>query len=90
VIITTVILIFPPEIPVTGSSMNYCIVAFAIVLIISTIQWFVDGRKNYKGPQLDVSAMQNGEVLGMALEISHDDSPQFEEGKDRKATGKGN
>lgn len=35
-------------------SQNYCIVAFGIVLIISTIQWFVDGRKNYSGPKIEV------------------------------------
>jgi choline transport protein len=34
--------------------MNYAIVAFAIVLIISVIQWFVDGRKNYTGPQIQM------------------------------------
>ncbi|KAL8719480.1 MAG: hypothetical protein Q9181_008057, partial [Wetmoreana brouardii] len=36
----------------------YCIVAFAIVLIISTFQWFVDGRKNFKGPQVDAEVLQ--------------------------------
>ena len=61
-ILTTVLFVFPPELPVTGNNMNYCIVAFAIVLIVSVIQWFVDGRKNYKGPQLDIDAMMNGEV----------------------------
>ncbi|KAL9094137.1 MAG: hypothetical protein Q9165_003552 [Trypethelium subeluteriae] len=30
--------------------MNYCVVAFGIVLIVATIQWFVDGRKNFSGP----------------------------------------
>ena len=45
--------------------MNYCIAAFAIILIISTIQWFVDGRENYKGPQIDIDAMRKGEALGM-------------------------
>lgn len=46
--------------------MNYCIVAFAIVVIISAIQWIVDGRKNYKGPQIDVNALMEGQVEGMA------------------------
>ncbi|OQO05752.1 hypothetical protein B0A48_09846 [Cryoendolithus antarcticus] len=55
VIVTTVLFVFPPDLPVTGSSMNYCIVAFLIVLIISMIQWFVDGRKNYTGPKLDLN-----------------------------------
>ncbi|KAL8724649.1 MAG: hypothetical protein Q9181_006734 [Wetmoreana brouardii] len=58
VIVTTVLFLFPPELPVTGSNMNYCIVAFAIVLIISTFQWFVDGRKNFKGPQVDAEVLQ--------------------------------
>ncbi|KAL8716643.1 MAG: hypothetical protein Q9225_006043 [Loekoesia sp. 1 TL-2023] len=58
VIVTTVLFLFPPELPVTGSNMNYCIVAFAIVIIISTFQWFVDGRKNFKGPQVDLEVVQ--------------------------------
>lgn len=57
VIITTVLFLFPPVLPVTGSNMNYCIVAFAIVLIISTITWFVDGRKNYHGPKTEEIAV---------------------------------
>lgn len=64
--------VFPPELPVTGSNMNYCIVAFAIVLIISIIQWIVDGRKNYTGPKLDVDAMMSGEVEGLNVTPTHD------------------
>ncbi|KIV78501.1 hypothetical protein PV11_10211 [Exophiala sideris] len=64
--LTTVLFMFPPDLPVTGNNMNYCVVAFAIVLIVSTIQWFVDGRKNYTGPQIDVDALKSGEVVGMA------------------------
>ncbi len=52
----------------TGNNMNYCIVAFAIIIIISTIQWFVDGRKNYKGPHIDEAALKNAEVLGMPVD----------------------
>jgi choline transport protein len=57
---------FPPVLPVTGNNMNYCVAAFAIVLIISLIQWFVDGRKNYTGPQIDIDALKAGEILGEA------------------------
>ncbi len=57
---------FPPVMPVTGNNMNYCVAAFAIVLIVSVIQWFVDGRKNFTGPQIDVDALKSGEVVGMA------------------------
>merc|ERR1712014_325981 len=53
-ILTTVLFVFPPELPVTGTNMNYCIVAFGVVLIISVIQWFVDGRRNYTGPKIEL------------------------------------
>lgn len=36
--------------------MNYAVVAFAVVIIISSIQWFVDGRHNFKGPSFDEDA----------------------------------
>lgn len=53
-ILTTVLFVFPPELPVTGSSMNYCVVAFAIVVMISLFQWIIDGRKNYSGPRVEL------------------------------------
>lgn len=53
VIITTVLFLFPPALPVSGSNMNYCIVAFSVVLVVAAIQWIVDGRKNYTGPRID-------------------------------------
>lgn len=67
--LTTVLFMFPPVSDVTGNNMNYCVAAFAIVLIVSTIQWFVDGRKNYTGPQIDVEALKQGEIVGMAPEV---------------------
>jgi choline transport protein len=45
--------VFPPELPVTGESMNYAIVVFAIVCIISGLTWIFDGRKNYTGPRVE-------------------------------------
>ncbi|KAL4898696.1 amino acid permease [Aspergillus ambiguus] len=51
--LTTVLFLFPPGRPVTGSSMNYCIVAFAIIVIVSVVQWVVDGRKNFRGPKIE-------------------------------------
>jgi amino acid transporter len=74
VILTTVLFVFPPELPVTGSNMNYCIVAFAIVVIISLIQWIVDGRKNYTGPKVDLeelilTATQNEEDAKIAAAL---------------------
>lgn len=53
-IVTTVLFLFPPALPVSASSMNYCVVAFGIILFISTFQWIVDGRKNFTGPRTDM------------------------------------
>jgi len=46
--------------------LDYCVVAFGIILFISTFQWFIDGRKNFTGPRADVDleileAMQTNE-----------------------------
>lgn len=64
-ILTTVFFVFPPELPVTPDNMNYCIVAFGVILLISGATWFLDGRKHYTGPSLDVEGMLNGKVEGM-------------------------
>ena len=81
VILTTVLFVFPPELPVTGSNMNYCIVAFAIVLIISIIQWIVDGRKNYKGPQVDLD-----DVVLTAAETQDNTGPKRVAGNGNQST----
>jgi choline transport protein len=33
---------------------DYCVVAFGIILFISTFQWIIDGRKNFTGPRSDM------------------------------------
>lgn len=78
IILTTVLFLFPPELPATGSNMSmstslsvhalkvqhyinlcssfldYCVAAFGIIIVISVIQWIVDGRKNFTGPRINV------------------------------------
>ena len=76
VIVTTILFLFPPELPTTGSNMNYCVVVFFIILVISIIQWLVDGRKNYKGPQIEMvgegvlgdPSSHNGHAVGDKLD----------------------
>ncbi|KAE8440641.1 hypothetical protein EG329_007007 [Mollisiaceae sp. DMI_Dod_QoI] len=65
VIVTTVLFLFPPDLPVTGSNMNYCVVVFFIIVFVSIVQWFVDGKKNFTGPRINIEQLQNGEVVGM-------------------------
>jgi hypothetical protein len=37
----------------------------------------VDGKKNYKGPSIDMKAMQQGEVMGMTVD-GHENGPEME------------
>lgn len=72
-ILTTVLFVFPPELPVTTANMNYCIAAFGVILLIAVTTWFLDGRKNYDGPLIELA--QNHEIVGQAKDetTSHDD-----------------
>ena len=73
-LLTTVLFVFPPFVPVTGSNMNYCIVAFGIILIISVIQWVVDGRKNFKGPHVDPVILEQANLEGISTGHSNVDN----------------
>ncbi|PWY88023.1 amino acid permease [Aspergillus sclerotioniger CBS 115572] len=62
--VTTVLFLFPPDYPVTGSNMNYCVAVFGIILIVSLFQWFIDGRKNFTGPRMDVDVISGQVTTG--------------------------
>lgn len=53
VILTTVLFLFPPSVPTTGNTMNYCVVAYAILLIFMMGWWIAHARKQYKGPPIE-------------------------------------
>ena len=44
-------LCFPLYVPVTGITMNYAIVVFAIVALLSTINWFAWSNKRFEAPE---------------------------------------
>ena len=66
-IITSVLFLFPPALPVSGTSMNYCIVAFAVILMISTFQWIFDGRKNFEGPRVTIDEATHRQSVSQSL-----------------------
>jgi choline transport protein len=45
--------VWPPETPVSASTMNYSIVVTGGVMILSAVWYFVRGRHEYKGPVVD-------------------------------------
>lgn len=59
---------------------DYCVAAFGIVFVISTFQWFVDGRKNYSGPRMDVDV----DVLADVTVISDDQKPAEGEHREKE------
>lgn len=38
-----------------SSALDYAVAAFAVIIIISVFQWFIDGRKNFTGPRVDIT-----------------------------------
>lgn len=49
---TSIFFVFPPAIPVeSGTSFNWVIVVVFVVLLMSGINWLVDGKRNYRGPE---------------------------------------
>lgn len=49
-IATTVCFFFPPGVPVTGSTMSYVIVVFAIGMLLALLVWLISARKIFQGP----------------------------------------
>jgi len=50
--VTSIFFVFPPAIPVeSGTLMNWVIVCVFVVLLMSGVNWLVDGKRNYRGPE---------------------------------------
>ena len=53
-ILLIVFMVFPPYQPVRAENMNYASVIFGAATIVSTVLWFVYGRKTYRGPAREI------------------------------------
>lgn len=69
---------FPPSIPVTVSHMNYCVLAFGIMLLIAGGTWVSDGRRHYQGRQLNIQGLMKGklEVMEPAMGVNSSNKTQ--------------
>ncbi|GAA99595.1 uncharacterized protein L969DRAFT_16897 [Mixia osmundae IAM 14324] len=56
IVYTTVLFLFPPFLPVDGTTMNYAVVVLAIVALLAAIWWFAWARTHYEGPK-DIAAL---------------------------------
>lgn len=53
-ILLIVFMVFPPYQPVRAENMNYASVIFGAAILVSTVLWFVYGRRTYWGPVREV------------------------------------
>jgi hypothetical protein len=61
--------------------IDYCVVAFGIVIIISLFQWVIDGRKNFTGPRISLDELSHGVTMGQAPLEQEDSSEEAREKK---------
>lgn len=50
VLFTDIFFLFPPELPVSGTNMNYTVIVIGVVTVFSIAAWFAQGKKHFKGP----------------------------------------
>ena len=50
-------LCFPTMLPVTGENMNYALPILSFVVLLALIWWFVWGRRNWSGPNVQIIAL---------------------------------
>ena len=49
-VVTSIIFLFPPATPVSGSSMNYVIAVVGVVWAFAGVTWLVHARTHFHGP----------------------------------------
>ncbi|MFE4830584.1 amino acid permease [Streptomyces sp. NPDC056672] len=61
VAVVTVLFCLPQSNPVTVDSMNYAVIALAVVLVLATVWWYV-ARSSYSTPQAYGNAREQSEI----------------------------
>lgn len=76
-LLTAVLFVWPTTNPTDPVSMNYCVVAFGVIIVIAGPNWILSARKNYKPPTLELVSGQRVEVN--ELEVVDDNKAVVEE-----------
>jgi choline transport protein len=73
IIVLGVVVCMPPSLPVSIGTMNYTSVIIVGLFTIIMVLWFVDGRKNFKGPNVDWELIKeaNSQMLYEGHEHQH-------------------
>ncbi|GAA6022716.1 hypothetical protein JCM10207_008076 [Rhodosporidiobolus poonsookiae] len=67
-VLTTVFFLFPPALPVSGSSMNYAVAVVGVVFVLAIGTWVFQARKEFTGPR------DLGGLLELARAEANDDA----------------
>ncbi|KAK9438645.1 Amino acid/polyamine transporter I [Metarhizium brunneum] len=78
-VLTAVLYVFPPSIPVTANNMNYFILAFDVMLLIAGGTWVSDGRRHYQRLQLNIQGLMKGKLEVMEPAMGVDSSSKAQE-----------
>ena len=60
-LLTTVLFVWPTSNPTDAVNMNYCVVAFGVIIVIAGSNWIFSARKHYKPPTLELVTGQHVE-----------------------------
>lgn len=61
--VLTVIICFPPSLPVTVAAMNYTSVVLVGMILIVLRLWFAVGRKKFTGPKISWEMLEEANRL---------------------------
>ena len=64
-LLVIVLFAFPTQNPTNSVNMNYTVVAFGVVLLISGSNWIFSARKNYKLPTLELADGSGTRILDL-------------------------
>jgi amino acid transporter len=79
---TIFILSMPPQLPVTGTTMNYASLVFVVFVLLISLLWFVWGLQNFHGPLV---ALDNRErASSIPLQTMTTDGYQKVDSKNQK------
>ncbi|KAG9502174.1 hypothetical protein J7337_004999 [Fusarium musae] len=53
-VIELVFFVFPSSLPVSALSMNYASVVLLVLLLFSTVNWFMFAKQHYQGPRVEL------------------------------------
>lgn len=84
-LLTTVLFVWPPTRPTDAVNMNYCIVAFGVIVVIAGSNWILSARKSYQPPALELVDNHRTVLVGVDQLTDKDVTSEMEGSGQEKA-----